>query len=821
VTAPHDRTPRPLAWAGWLTTAAVATVSLVAGSSLSKFAPEESAGQDVELSVTDEDGNPVEGAKVSLGVAADTVTTNDDGLARLELTHPVAAVVSHDGFLDEPLAIDPTGGTTTVRLWARTDDEGRRRTSVHFGGDVMLGRRFLDAERATPFVHDEASARRVVAELAPMAAAADTTVVNLETVIGDAPVEVALDAKRFLIQSSPFVTAALDELGVDLVTLGNNHAFDWAETGLRTTTDALDAADIAHVGATTDESAAIRGRLVDSAGVSVGVVSATTVNGDFVNDSLPPPGTTAPADVADEDAWQYEARLFGLRPASAADDRLSDTRVPLRPIQISEAWEIVEAAEEHLTSADADAAWKLAWSAFPELQDWVARRGHGGAAHYDADAIAGEIARLERDGADVVIVQLHGGFQFAPVESGFLRRASHAAIDAGAAAVVSHHPHVLQGVEWYDGRLVAHSLGNLVFDQDFHSTFPSALLRIVSDGEEIVEARLLPLVLDRYRPTPLSGAAARDVVGLVAARTDLAATSTRVGQHIRTVLDDPRTVDEPTQASITLDRNSGLIEQRPRDERRRSIETDVNGLGGLPPCAVVRADLLPDDVEVGDELLWWGSFDRSTTAAHRTFPVGWLVPSDHDRWRTVVGRSGSVGDLAVELKTAPNTATTLRIAALVDVPSHRLFDETGQPLDDGADHELRMWGRRDRGEPPIVRLTSYARHDTDPTIDPFTERLRQIEIPIELPSDGHWHEVSIPIPDHLIGRDQDTATAVNIAIVLPPAHLGTFTLDEVELLEWRGPVDTDRPVLAPASRVRTRHGAGHAPGAVTVTVRTC
>ena len=37
-------------------------------------------------------------------------------------------------------------------------------------------------------------------------------------------------------------------------------------------------------------------------------------------------------------------------------------------------------------------------------------------------------------------------------------------INEGADAVIVHHPHILHGVEIYDGKLIAHSLGNFIFD---------------------------------------------------------------------------------------------------------------------------------------------------------------------------------------------------------------------------------------------------------------------------------------------------------------------------------------------------------------------
>ena len=76
-----------------------------------------------------------------------------------------------------------------------------------------------------------------------------------------------------------------------------------------------------------------------------------------------------------------------------------------------------------------------------------------------------------------------------------------AAVDAGADLVIGHHPHVLQGFEYYADTLIAHSLGNFVFDQDFLLTQPSS----PSAGQLVVlrtpiVLRLAPISLD---PAPL------------------------------------------------------------------------------------------------------------------------------------------------------------------------------------------------------------------------------------------------------------------------------------------------------------------------------
>ncbi|MCI4063151.1 CapA family protein [Micromonospora sp. R77] len=75
--------------------------------------------------------------------------------------------------------------------------------------------------------------------------------------------------------------------------------------------------------------------------------------------------------------------------------------------------------------------------------------------------------------ADVVVVQVHMGAEgadrtrvkpgtemFFGENRGDPIRFSHAVIDAGADLVVGHGPHVLRGMEVYQGRLIAYSLGN-------------------------------------------------------------------------------------------------------------------------------------------------------------------------------------------------------------------------------------------------------------------------------------------------------------------------------------------------------------------------
>jgi hypothetical protein len=75
--------------------------------------------------------------------------------------------------------------------------------------------------------------------------------------------------------------------------------------------------------------------------------------------------------------------------------------------------------------------------------------------------------------ADLVVIQMQGGAEgadkahvkpghefFVGEDRGDLIAFSHAVIDAGADVVFGHGPHIMRGMEFYKGRLIAYSLGN-------------------------------------------------------------------------------------------------------------------------------------------------------------------------------------------------------------------------------------------------------------------------------------------------------------------------------------------------------------------------
>lgn len=73
------------------------------------------------------------------------------------------------------------------------------------------------------------------------------------------------------------------------------------------------------------------------------------------------------------------------------------------------------------------------------------------------------IAMAKSSGAELVILSIHWGIEKDTDPEADQIAAAHTAIDCGADIVIGTHPHVLQGIEKYNGRYICYSLGNFCF----------------------------------------------------------------------------------------------------------------------------------------------------------------------------------------------------------------------------------------------------------------------------------------------------------------------------------------------------------------------
>ncbi|MEL7540922.1 MAG: CapA family protein, partial [Pseudomonadota bacterium] len=144
----------------------------------------------------------------------------------------------------------------------------------------------------------------------------------------------------------------------------------------------------------------------------------------------------------------------------------------------------------------------VGWPAGPPTQSAEADKG-GAALGTLENLLSTTLASLENAG--IPILQFHGGLEYVEEPTLAIETKLKQAVDEGAALVIGHHPHVVQGLELYNGRLIAWSLGNFLFDQYFYSAQSAALLYVWMDGDEFYHAEAVPVYIKGYHPTPAVG----------------------------------------------------------------------------------------------------------------------------------------------------------------------------------------------------------------------------------------------------------------------------------------------------------------------------
>jgi len=128
------------------------------------------------------------------------------------------------------------------------------------------------------------------------------------------------------------------------------------------------------------------------------------------------------------------------------------------------------------------------------------------------------IEKVKSEGAELVIVSFHWGEELATKPNETQISLAHSAVDKGADLVIGHHPHVLQGIEKYNGKYILYSLGNFCFgghknpkDKDtmiFRQVFRFEDGQFISDYDN---AQVVPCSIssdktrNNYQPMALTG----------------------------------------------------------------------------------------------------------------------------------------------------------------------------------------------------------------------------------------------------------------------------------------------------------------------------
>ena len=171
--------------------------------------------------------------------------------------------------------------------------------TLGLAGDTMLGRSV--AEGLSSGSPEDLVSRGVL----DVAREADLFVLNLECCISERGEPWPAPGKPFFFRAPPVAVEALVHLGVDCVTVANNHALDYGETALLDTLHLLRSANIACVGAGPDVAAARAPAVIRSDGFRLAVLGVTDHPEDFA--ARPGRAGVAFADLPKEvPAWLLE-----------------------------------------------------------------------------------------------------------------------------------------------------------------------------------------------------------------------------------------------------------------------------------------------------------------------------------------------------------------------------------------------------------------------------------------------------------------------------------------------------------------------------------
>lgn len=188
----------------------------------------------------------------------------------------------------------------------------------------------------------------------------------------------AMANKLYTFRAKPDNVKVYDEMGVDMVTLANNHVYDYGKEAFFDTLDTFDNANIPYIGAGANKSEAEDAYYLVINGYKISFLNATR----------------AEKYILTPEALDSSPGVFRCYDPTRLSERIKEEK---------------------------------------QISDYVVVIVHWGKENYH----------------ELEDVQLETGKLY---------------IDSGADMVIGHHAHVLQGVEFYKGKLIAYNLGNFIFN---------------------------------------------------------------------------------------------------------------------------------------------------------------------------------------------------------------------------------------------------------------------------------------------------------------------------------------------------------------------
>ena len=226
------------------------------------------------------------------------------------------------------------------------------------------------------------------------------------------------------------------------------------------------------------------------------------------------------------------------------------------------------------------------------------------------------------------------------------RALRHFAIDEGAEAVIVHHPHIIQGVEIYNGKLIAHSLGNFIFDLNYAETFPSMILNSELNQNNQFNYTITPIYIDDYIPKPASGELGNYILNYIAMKSKKLDTYVHVDEEL----------NRAYVISDTLNLNENLINYSINNLEWETNEFYFISKPILLPEAGSISEILNNNSDashyrLGRELIWMGNFENEGSSI-------WNLNSNSEFLQDSIFRRGTLAVTHIRDENSPNNIIT-------------------------------------------------------------------------------------------------------------------------------------------------------------------
>ncbi len=414
--------------------------------------------------------------------------------------------------------------------------------TINFVGDIMLARRYEQPGGIIPMQGVEAIFDPTLPYLG---GAADITVANLECPFTNSGTP--HPTKSVVFKSSPSNVSGLVYAGIDIVSLANNHTIDYGLAGLQQTQSVLEANNILYSGAGTNSYEAYLPVFYSKSGQNIAFLRSSDRTGQYNNAQ---PFLNA----------GYNKPGFANFIPHYLSQQINTVREDADLIIV----EIHSGSEYSLSPFGNDN--------YSEIID-----------NPDEDEDYSPLLKVPKEG---------------DIES------RHFAIDAGADLVVCHHPHITQGFEVYNGKLIAHSLGNFVFELNYPETFYTVILNGKVNETGFYKYSITPIYIDDYIPLRAEGELGTYILDYLANRSRELSTYMIVDKNEVTadIILDTLTItasEESYEKNITLKDENGMWISEPLKMKRNGNISSVNSIS---PSGSWQYRL-------GKEIVWFGNFE--------------------------------------------------------------------------------------------------------------------------------------------------------------------------------------------------------------------